>query len=53
MRTEEGIWIKPLDKYTARALELTCMENCNPSTSPKLDKPQMEGDEVELSTDEA
>ena len=48
LRTESGMWIKPFDKYTERALDLMGMVGCNTSTSPRLDKQIMEGDENDL-----
>ena len=48
MRTESGMWIKPFDKYTERALDLMGMVSCNTSSCPKLDKQHLEGDENDL-----
>ena len=48
MRTESGMWIKPFDKYTERALDLMGMVSCNTSSCPKLDKQHLEGDEKDL-----
>ena len=42
------MWIKASDKYADRALELVGMTNCNSSTSLKLDKQHMDGDEEDL-----
>ncbi len=47
-RTEQGTWIKGFDKHTDRALELMGMTNCKSSTSPKLDKQHMDGDEEDF-----
>lgn len=44
VRTEAGLWVIPLAKYTETVLELLGMQGCNPSTSPKLDKKDMDGD---------
>ena len=37
--------VKPFDKYIDRALELANMAECNPSTSPKLDRVNLPDDE--------
>ena len=45
LMTEDGIWAKPFEKYIVEALDLMGMTHCKPSTSPKLDKSNMEGDD--------
>ena len=45
IRTEDGMWAQPFNKYVERALKIMGMEKCNASTSPKLDKAKMEGDD--------
>ena len=44
VRTEDGMWMQVFPKYTENALRIMGMENCNASTSPKLDKQFIEGD---------
>ena len=43
--TKDAIISKPHDKYIEESLKILKMENCNPSTSPKLDRSNMEGDD--------
>ena len=45
IRTEDCMWVQPVDKYMERALEIMGMEKCNVSTSTKLDKAKMDGDD--------
>ena len=45
-RTADGMWIQAFDKYVTKVLELLGMNNCNSSTSPKLDKAHLDGDEL-------
>jgi hypothetical protein len=47
-RAQQGTWIKDFGKCADRRLELTGMTNCSSSTSPKLDKQNMDGDDEDL-----
>ena len=42
----EGMWVKELDKYATSVLTMMKMEDCRPSTSPKLEKQTEPGDEA-------
>ncbi len=44
-RTEAGLWIQSFGKYVTKVLELLGVQDCNFSTSPKLDKAHMDGDD--------
>ena len=42
---QKGIWVQPYEKYFLNALEAVNMDKCNASTSPKLDKAHLDGDD--------
>jgi hypothetical protein len=44
-KTDDGMWIQSCGKYVSKVLEIMGMQDCNPSTSPKLDRAHMEGDD--------
>ncbi len=45
---EQRMWIKAFDKYASTASELMGVTNCTSSTSPKLDKQHLDGDDDDL-----
>ena len=47
------MWIQPFENYTESALKIMDIENRKLSTSPKLDKQNMEGDEQPYASPEA
>jgi hypothetical protein len=39
------MWVQSYDRCVEHALELGCVERCNPSSSPSVGKSTMDGDD--------